>query len=156
VATKKFQSVVGKMRHIATILPSARALFTPLNRALRMTPHTIALSATGEVQAALLDLRQLITTLAVRPTHVNEILPASEPDYIGYCEARSAPGESGLAGSARSRKQSGGCSGRRILPRPLYLRATQPGREQIQTWRWQRWCYSLMSWNRSCHQCTIS
>ena len=34
VATQKFQSVVGKTRHVATILPSARALFTPLNRAL--------------------------------------------------------------------------------------------------------------------------
>jgi hypothetical protein len=76
------------MRHVAAILPSARALFTPLNRALQMTPHTIALSATGEVRAApLLDLQQLFVTLSIRPTHVNEILPASEPDYIGYCDA---------------------------------------------------------------------
>ena len=29
----KFQSVVGKMRHVTTILPSARSLFTPTNRA---------------------------------------------------------------------------------------------------------------------------
>jgi hypothetical protein len=95
VATHKFQSVVGKLRHVATILPSARALFTPLNRALRLTPHTIALSASGEVRAALLDLRQLVTTLAARPTHVTEILPAPEPDYIGYCDA-SAYGAGGV------------------------------------------------------------
>jgi hypothetical protein len=87
VVTQKFRSVVGKMRHVATILPSAQALFIPLNRALRMTPLTISLSATGEVQAALLDLRQLITTLAARATHVNEILPAPVPNYIGYCDA---------------------------------------------------------------------
>ena len=80
VVTQKFQSVVGKMLHVATILPSARALFTPLNRALRMTPHTISLSATGEVRAALLDPRQLITTLAAHPTHVNKILPTPVPD----------------------------------------------------------------------------
>jgi hypothetical protein len=95
VATQKFQSVVGKMRHVATILPSARALFTPLNRALRLTPPTISLSANGEVRAALLDLRQLITTLAARPTHVNEILIAPVPDYIGYCDA-SAFGAGGV------------------------------------------------------------
>jgi hypothetical protein len=49
-----------------------------------MTPHTIALSASVKVRAAPLDMRQLITTLAARLTHVNEILPASEPDCIGY------------------------------------------------------------------------
>ena len=91
----KFQSIVGKMRHVATILPTARSLFTPANRALRGTPQTIALSANGEVRAALLDLRQLVTTLAARPTHVKEILPAAEPDYIGYCDA-SAFGAGGV------------------------------------------------------------
>jgi hypothetical protein len=60
-----------------------------------MTPHTISLSATGKVRAALLDLRQLITTLAARPTHVNEILPAPVPDYIGYFDA-SAFGAGGI------------------------------------------------------------
>jgi hypothetical protein len=83
------------MRQLATILPSARALLTPLNRALRMTPHNIALSASGEVRAALLDLRQMITTLADRPTYVNKILPARVPNYIGYCEA-SAFGTGGV------------------------------------------------------------
>jgi hypothetical protein len=91
----KFQSVVGKMRHVATILPSARSLFTPVNRALRGHPSTISLSASGEVRAALLDLRQLVTTLAARPTHVREILPAHDPDYIGYCDA-SAFGAGGI------------------------------------------------------------
>ncbi|KAI2511562.1 adenylate kinase [Fragilaria crotonensis] len=91
----KFQSVVGKMRHVATILPSARSLFTPVNRALRGHPSTISLSASGEVRAALLDLRQLVTTLAARPTHVKEILPAQDPDYIGYCDA-SAFGAGGV------------------------------------------------------------
>ena len=91
----KFQSVVGKMRHVATILPSARSLFTPVNRALRGHPSTISLSASGEVRAALLDLRQLVTTLAARPTHVREILPAQDPDYIGYCDA-SAFGAGGV------------------------------------------------------------
>ncbi len=87
-ALQKFESVVWKMRHGATILPLARSIFTPVvNRAIRGNPHTISFSATGEVRAALLDLRQMNTTLAVRPTHVKEILPASDPDHIGYCDA---------------------------------------------------------------------
>jgi hypothetical protein len=75
------------MQHVATILPSARSLFTPVNRALRGHPSTISLNASGEVRAALLDLRQLVTTLAARPAHVREILPAHDLDYIGYCDA---------------------------------------------------------------------
>jgi hypothetical protein len=91
----KFQSVVGKMRHVTTILPAARGLFTPLNRALRGEPTFVALSAKGEVRAALLDLRQLVLKLADRPTHVKEILTPSAPDYIGYCDA-SAFGAGGV------------------------------------------------------------
>ena len=91
----KFQSIVGKMRHVATILPAARGMFTPLNRALRNGPTTIPLGAKGDVRAALLDLKQLITTLAARPTHVNEILVPASPDYIGFCDA-SAFGAGGV------------------------------------------------------------
>jgi hypothetical protein len=83
----KFQSVVGKIRHVTTILPAARGMFTPLNQALRGSPTVIALSAKGEVRAALLDLRQLVLKLADQPTHVNEILLPPAPDYIGYCDA---------------------------------------------------------------------
>ena len=97
----KFQSLVGRMRHVATILPAARAMFTPLNRALRGQPTFVALSARGEVRAALLDLKQLITTLAARPTHVREILPTASPHYIGYCDA-SAFGAGGVWFSGQS------------------------------------------------------
>ena len=87
-AIRKFQSIVGKMRHVTTILPAARAMFTPLNRALRGSPVVISLGPKSEARAALLDLRQLVLQLASRPTHVKEILPPGAPDYIGYCDAR--------------------------------------------------------------------
>jgi hypothetical protein len=45
-------------------------------------PPAISISASGEVRAALLDLQQMATTLAARSTHVTEILPAPDPDYI--------------------------------------------------------------------------
>ena len=35
VGIKKFRSVVGKLRHTAMILPAAKSLFIPINRALR-------------------------------------------------------------------------------------------------------------------------
>ncbi len=92
---QRFQSVVGKMRHVTTILPAARGLFTPLNRALRGDPSLVPLSAKGEVRAALLDLRQLVLKLADRPTHVKEIVIPAAPDYIGYCDA-SAFGAGGV------------------------------------------------------------
>ena len=82
----KFQSVIGYMRHVTTILPAARGLFTPLNQALRGAPTAIALSANGEGHASLLDLRQLVLKLADQPTHVCEILVPPTPDYIGYCD----------------------------------------------------------------------
>jgi hypothetical protein len=94
-ALHKFQSVVGKMWHVTTILPAARGLFTPLNRAMRGAPTLVALSAKGDVRAALLDLRQLVLKLAAHPTHVNEILLLADPHYIGYCDA-SAFGAGGV------------------------------------------------------------
>jgi hypothetical protein len=119
VAIHKFQSVVGKMRHVTTILPAARGMFTPLNHALRGAPTIVALSASGDVRAALLDLRQLVLTLADRPTHVNEILIPDAPDYIGYCDASAfgagGPG-SGSVAPAPYRKQSGDCNGRGTSP----------------------------------------
>jgi hypothetical protein len=83
------------MRHVTTILPSVCSLFTPVNRALRGHPSTISISASGEVRAALLDLQELVTTLAAILTHVREILLAHDPDYIGYCDA-SAFGAGGV------------------------------------------------------------
>lgn len=55
LAVQKFRSVVGKMWHVATILPSTRSLFTHINRVLRGTPSTISLSVSSTVRAALLD-----------------------------------------------------------------------------------------------------
>jgi hypothetical protein len=61
IPVHNFQSVVGKMRHVTTILPAARGMFTLLNQAPWGSPTVNnALSAKGEVRAALLDLRQLV------------------------------------------------------------------------------------------------
>jgi hypothetical protein len=87
IPLKRFRSLVGRLQHAARILPSAKAFFTPLNNALRGLPPFIGLGRHGEVRTALLDIAYVIRNLASRPTHVNELVQADEPDYIGYCDA---------------------------------------------------------------------
>ena len=70
------------MQHVVTILPSAPYSPPSIGR-FEERPPPFPLSASGEVRLALLDLQQMVTTLAARPTHVKEILPAPNPDYIG-------------------------------------------------------------------------
>ena len=70
VAIKTFQSVVGQLRNAARILPAARSLFTPINRALRGNPECVPLgAANSKLRATLLDLRAMILDLGRRPTH---------------------------------------------------------------------------------------
>ena len=101
MALKTFQSVVGRLRNAATILPAARSLFTPINSALRGNPEQVPLgAANSKLCATLLDLRTMVLDLACRPTHVKELV-ARLPDYNGYCDA-SAFGAGGVWFSGES------------------------------------------------------
>ena len=116
---QKFQSVVGKMQLVATILPSARSLFTPINRALRGHPSTIPISASGEVRAALLDLRQLVTTLAARPPMSWKFSPPLTLITLDIVmPVRLERAAYGSVGQVPYPKQSGNCSGRWISQQP--------------------------------------
>ena len=86
VPLKRFQKIVGKLRHVAIILPAAKGMFTPINDAMKGSPKSIGLPKNGTVRVALLDLAKLTKKLAERPTHVREIVP-QPPDYIGLCDA---------------------------------------------------------------------
>jgi hypothetical protein len=61
-------------------------MFSPLNKALCGDPKFVGLGDKSEVRAALLDLRNLVKHLAVRPTHVRELLPGDD-HYVGNCDA---------------------------------------------------------------------
>jgi hypothetical protein len=89
VQLKRYRQIVGKLRHVALILPGIRGLFSPINRALRGEPQVIGLGKTSEVRAAFLDLAHMVANLATRPTHVKELVPGDD-HYTGYCDACAA------------------------------------------------------------------
>ena len=94
VPLKKLQTLVGKLRHAAIILPAAKGFFTPLNDAMHGSPKTIGLGTYSEVRQLLLDLISLLHLLSSRPTHVRELVP-DMPKYAGYHDA-AAEGAGGI------------------------------------------------------------
>ena len=92
IKLKTFQTIVGKLRHAALILPAARGFFTPLNNIMKSPSKTITLGA--DAKEAVLDLITLIHRLSKRATHVNEIIP-DPPSYVAYHDA-AAEGAGGV------------------------------------------------------------
>ncbi len=89
VQLRRYRRIVGKLRHVALIMPSTKGLFSPINKALKGDPATIGLGRDSEVRAALLDLATMVKALGDRPTHVKELVPADD-HYVGYCDACAA------------------------------------------------------------------
>jgi hypothetical protein len=94
VPLKTLQGVVGKLCHASIILPAARGFFTPINTAMKGSPTLIILGANLECRATLEDLCTLLHILALRPTHVRELVP-DMPQYVGYHNA-AAEGAGGV------------------------------------------------------------
>jgi len=92
VPLKLLQTVVGKLRHAAVILPAARGFFTPLNNIMKTSERSITLNI--DAKSALLDTCTLIHQLSKRPTHVNELIP-DPPSHVAYHDA-AAEGAGGV------------------------------------------------------------
>jgi hypothetical protein len=86
VPLKRYRKIIGKLRHVALILPGSKGLFSPVNKALRGDPAFIGLGKNSELRAALIDLAAMVRTLANQPTHVKELIPGDD-HYTGYCDA---------------------------------------------------------------------
>jgi hypothetical protein len=89
VQLKRYRRIVGKLRHVALILPGLKGLFSPINAALQGDPKVIGIGQHSELRAALLDMAHLVSTLATRPTHVKELVPGDD-HFTGYCDACAA------------------------------------------------------------------
>jgi hypothetical protein len=86
VQLKRYRHIVGKLRHVALILPGTKGLFSPINKALRGEPLVIGLGKSSEVRAALLNLATMVTSISSWPTHVKELIP-NDDHYYGCCDA---------------------------------------------------------------------
>ena len=88
---KKFQTIVGRLRHASVILPTANGFFTPINNALKLDesgkpPRHIGLVKHSEVREALLDITVLLKLLSRRPTHAKELV-LNIQKFAGYHDA---------------------------------------------------------------------
>jgi hypothetical protein len=86
VQLKRYRKIVGKLRHVALIMPGTKGMFSPINKALKGDPSMIGLGKESEVRAALLDLAVLVQDLCKRPTHIKELIPGGN-HYTRYCDA---------------------------------------------------------------------
>jgi len=71
---KRFERVVGKLRHAAIGLPAGRGLCAPFNRTISSHPRRVALGSDGLVRVAFQDWLRLLTDMRARPSHVNELV----------------------------------------------------------------------------------
>jgi hypothetical protein len=94
VPLKGFRSLLDRLQHATRIIPAAKGVFPPLNKATKGDPKEVGLGKHSEVRAALLDIRHLVLALAIRPIHVSELVEY-EPEMTGTCDA-SALGAGGV------------------------------------------------------------
>ena len=83
---KRFERLVGKLRHAAIGLPAGRGLCAPFNRTVSAQPKMVALGRKGAVHGAFLDWKFLLLDMKRRPTHVNELVPQETSD-VGNMDA---------------------------------------------------------------------
>jgi hypothetical protein len=80
----KYQKLAGKLQHASFGLPHGRALFSPLQRAMKNNPPFISL--TPELHQILDDWRYIIGYMKNHPTSVLQLVQ-NYPDYIGHSDA---------------------------------------------------------------------
>lgn len=78
VQLKWYRQIIGKLCHMALVMPGIKGLLSPINKALQGEPQVIGLGKTSNVRAALLDLAHMVANLARCPTHVQELVPNND------------------------------------------------------------------------------
>jgi hypothetical protein len=64
---KRIEKIVGKLIHACTILPTSKALLTPIYQSMATRPGMVGLGKDSEVRAAFLDLRTMIKSIPANP-----------------------------------------------------------------------------------------
>ena len=86
VPFKRFEKLVGKLRHATIGIPAGKALFGPINRLIALHPTTIFWNRCPTVKQALNDWRQLLREASREPTHAKELV-AGALAYKGMLDA---------------------------------------------------------------------
>jgi hypothetical protein len=80
----KYQKLAGKLQHASFGMPCGRALFTPLQMAMKNNPKFIKL--TEDLKQILRDWKYIIQFMKQHPTSVLQLVK-NYPDYIGHSDA---------------------------------------------------------------------
>ena len=86
VPLKRYERLIGKLRHAAIGIPHGKALFGPLNRILQLRPKNVYWDRCQDTKLALQDWRQLIREAARECTHSRELVPGAAA-YRGTLDA---------------------------------------------------------------------
>jgi hypothetical protein len=82
----EFESIMAKVRHAFTAIPSGRGLFTPFNNLLPLQPAIVYLHRNKALTEAISDCRTLLRESTKTPTCCSELV-MGEPDFIGVKDA---------------------------------------------------------------------
>ena len=80
----QFQKLAGKLQHASTALPNGRALFTPLDMAMRNDPEFVDIDRM--MRQCLEDWRFIIQCMTQEPTSVRQLV-TMPPTFISYTDA---------------------------------------------------------------------
>ena len=136
---KKYESMLGKMRHASWGVPGSNGLFTPFNRIIAQKPTTVWFRERSPLTVALRDWRSIFKEALKEPTHVRQLF-RGEPNIAGIVDAS---GE-GVGGVVFGMTDD-------IVPTVFRFEWPEDVKRQLQTesnpdgtitnsaWKWQDW-----------------
>jgi len=83
---RKWQRLLGELRHLAVAIPGARYLFTILQHALLASPTSTRLRLHPLVTSSLQDWQLLAQSLSTTPTPITTLVP-QQPSFLGAVDA---------------------------------------------------------------------
>jgi hypothetical protein len=89
MSLRRWQQMLGQLRHYTFAIPSGRYLFSVLQEATTKTDTQHKVRLTDAVHDALEDFRWIVTDLSTCPTHLYEWFP-DKRYYLGACDASKA------------------------------------------------------------------
>ena len=80
---KRYQKIIGTLRHAALGIPTGKGLFTPLYGAIRNDPKIVHLNK--HIKLALSDWKILLKLASKQKINVKQLVSRC-PEYIGECD----------------------------------------------------------------------